>query len=207
MAATRRISPRTRSQRLPPHPHPAVASQGRRLSQAFLFPRHLPPRPPISPLPPSIAKEATTKFTSVYTLACALLRPQAHDETPLVGHEQERTYILNFLTPFLAGKSHANHEPVPIWSTQHRQDHTCQQVLKSVSVPSSHDLPDMEAAVRVVYMNCMALVVKDVMTGVWERCAEELNVPKHRKRGAAINTDWSKHFCHLLFVASDPTFI
>ena len=195
---------------IPPDPIPEVTTPAprRRVARKAAQPSFSLSTPPptpasVSPLPPSTAGEATTKFTSLHTLARALLRPQAHDEAPLVGREQERTYILDFLAPFLGGKSRANHPTSLYLSGAPGTGKTAlvNEVLKSVSAFSSRDLPDMQAAdaaVCVVYVNCMALVVKDVMTTVWERCAEELNVPKHRKRGVTIKTDWSERFHQLL---------
>lgn len=43
----------------------------------------------------------------------------------------------------------------------------------------------------------MALGTKDGFMGVWERCLEELDLPKETKRSSPTKVDWTRRFTKL----------
>jgi cell division control protein 6 len=146
-------------------------------------------------MPPAAAAEGVIeKPTCVYTQTRALLRPQGHGNAPLTGRDEERTQVLNFLTPFVSDR------PPSVTCTSlyvsgapgTGKTALVNEVLSSSFVKDTN-LTGM--SVRVIHINCTALGgTKDAFTRVWERCAEELGFSKDSTRGDPLKIDWSQHF-------------
>ena len=152
-----------------------------------------PPTPALNSPSLSIVDTAK-KTTSSYTEACALLRPQGHESEALIGREQERARILDFLAPFMADQRLSDKVFSLYVSGAPGTGKTAlvNQILSSVSFVD--DMNTSHASVRVININCMALGAKDGFTGVWERCADELDLPKETRRGSPTKIDWGHRF-------------
>ncbi|KAF8583900.1 P-loop containing nucleoside triphosphate hydrolase protein [Ramaria rubella] len=153
-----------------------------------------PPPTPVSTSPSSIADDTTTKPLSLYAQARALLRPQGHEASPLIGRGQERTQILDFLAPFLSDHLQPNDATSLYVSGAPGTGKTAliNEVLSAISAGAN------TSSIRVIYVNCMALGAKDGLSSLWDRCVEELNASKDFRRATSIKVDWSERFSKLL---------
>lgn len=151
------------------------------------------PTPTLELIPtPNLVDTVIKRPASLYARARALLRPQGYEDIPLIGREQERDQILDFLVPFVSDKLSSDNSTSLYVSGAPGTGKTAlvNNIISSAPFASN-------SSVRVIYINCMALGTKDGFTGVWERCLEELDLPKETKRSSPTKVDWTRRFTKL----------
>lgn len=146
--------------------------------------QHILPQP--HPSPP-----ATPETANLARSRAALRLQGQEDNAPLIGREQERSVIHNFLDPFLTDTADGE-SPFGLYISGAPGTGKTALINEFISsISASH-----ADSVRVISINCMALERRE-LTGVWERCAEEFHLTDDVKRTSSVKIDWPKQFAKL----------